>query len=88
MEVKVWILVAAVGVMGTALGFVIKVATNLLIKRLDGIVDELKRLNLSNSLHGQDITHLQETNSQVQTRLNNHADRLRSLEIHQKHIET
>ena len=82
MEIKVWILVAAVGVMGTALGFTFKVAINMLIKRLDVIADELKRLNLSNSMHGQDISHLQETNSQFQQRLNNHADRIRALEIH------
>ena len=78
---KEWILLAALGVTATALGFIIKVATNSLIRKLDGIVSELKQLNLNSTMHTQEIRNIQEGALQMNQRINNHAERLRTLEI-------
>ena len=79
-EIKVWILVGVAGVMATILGFIIKVVTDQVIKRLDEIVLELKQLTQSTTIQGQQIKNLQEQDALIHGRLNEHSVRIHTLE--------
>lgn len=79
-EIKIWLLIAAAGVMATILGFIIKVVTDQVIKRLDEIVTELKQLTQSTTIQGQQIKGLQEQDAMMHQRLNEHAERIHTLE--------
>ncbi len=80
-EIKIWILVAAAGVMATMMGFIIKVVTGQIVKRLDDIVLELKQLTQATTIQGQQIKGLQEQDAMIHRRLNEHSSRIRTLEI-------
>lgn len=79
-EIKIWILVAVAGVMATILGFVMKVITDQVIKRLDDIVMELKQLTQVTTVQGQQIQGLKEQEAMIHHRLNEHAERIHALE--------
>jgi hypothetical protein len=79
-EIKIWILVGVAGVMATVLGFIIKVVTDQVIKRLDEIVLELKQLTHASTIQGQQIKGLQEQDAMIHRRLNEHSSRLLALE--------
>lgn len=80
-EIKIWVLVGVAGVMATVLGYMIKLVTVEVIKRLDEIVSELKQLTQATTIQGQQIKGLQEQDTVIHSRLNEHSDRIRSLEI-------
>jgi hypothetical protein len=79
-EIKVWVLVGVAGAMMTVLGFVVKLVTDQVIKRLDDIVLELKQMTRATTIHGQEIKGLQEQEAMIHRRLNEHADRIHALE--------
>jgi hypothetical protein len=79
-EIKIWILIAAAGIMATVLGFIVKVITDQVIKRLDDIVMELKQLTLATTVQGQQIKGLQEQDAMIHRRLNEHSERIHALE--------
>jgi uncharacterized membrane-anchored protein YhcB (DUF1043 family) len=79
-EIKIWILVGVAGVMAAVLGFVIKVVTDQVIKRLDEIVTELKQLTQATTIQGQEIKGLQEQDAVIHSRLNEHSARILILE--------
>ena len=79
-EIKIWILAGAVGIMATMLGFLIKLVTGQIIKRLDDIVLELKQLTQATTIQGQQIKGLQEQDAIIHHRLNGHSERIHSLE--------
>jgi len=54
-EIKIWILIGVAGIMATILGFIMKVITDQVIKRLDDIVTELKQLTQATTVQGQQI---------------------------------
>ncbi len=80
-EIKIWILVGVAGVMATILGFIIRVVTGQVIKRLDEIVMELKQLTNATTIQGQQIMGLQEQDAMIHARLNEHSTRIHALEI-------
>lgn len=80
-ELKIWILVGVAGGMATVLGFVIKVVTSQVIKRLDEIVLELKQLTHATTRQGLEIKNLKEQDAIIHRRLNDHSSRLHALEI-------
>ena len=80
-EIKIWMLVGVAWVMATILGFIIKVVTGQVIKRLDEIVLELKQLTNATTIQGQQIKGLQEQDAMIHRRLNEHSARIHSLEI-------
>ena len=80
-EIKIWILIAVAGIMATVLGFIIKVVTAQVIKRLDEIVMELKQLTQATTIQGQQIKGLQEQDAMIHHRLNEHSARIHALEI-------
>ena len=80
-EIKIWILVGVAGAMAAVLGFIIKVVTGQVIKRLDEIVMELKQLTQATTIQGQQIKGLQEQDAMIHRRLNEHASRIHALEI-------
>ncbi len=87
MEIKVWLLVGVASVMAAILGFIIKVVTDQVLKRLDEIVTELKQLTQSTTVQGQQIKGLQEQDTIIHRRLNEHSERIHTLEtnaIHEK----
>ena len=79
-ELKVWILVGVAGIMATILGFIIKVITDQVIKRLDDIVMELKQLTQVTTIQGQQIQCLKEQEAMIHHRLNEHSERIHALE--------
>ncbi len=79
-EIKLWIIVSAAGIMSTILGFIVKVVTDQVLKRLDEIVTELKQLTQSTTIQGQQIKGLQEQDAVIHKRLNDHSSRLHKLE--------
>ncbi len=76
-----WILVTAVSVIATVLGFLIKTVTDQVIKKLDEIVRELKQLTRTSAVQEQQIKELQEQDKNLNYRLNDHANRIRSVEM-------
>ena len=80
-EIKVWILIAVAGIMATVLGFIMRVVTGQVIKRLDEIVTELRQLTNTTTIQGQQIKGLQEQDAMIHRRLNEHSARIRSLEM-------
>lgn len=80
-EIKIWILIGVAGAMATVLGFIIKVVTAQVIKRLDEIVLELKQLTHATTVQGQQIKGLQEQDAIIHRRLNEHSARIHALEI-------
>lgn len=80
-EIKIWMLIGVAGVMATVLGFIIKVVTGQVIKRLDEIVQELKQLTQATTIQGQEIKGLQEQDAVIRRRLNEHSSRIHALEI-------
>jgi len=79
-EIKIWILIGVAGIMATILGFIMKVITDQVIKRLDDIVTELKQLTQATTVQGQQIQGLKEQEALIHSRLNEHAERLHTLE--------
>lgn len=67
-------------IMAAVLGFVIKLVTDQVIKRLDAIVTELKQLSQSTTVHEQQIEGLQHQDSIIHSRLNEHSERIHVLE--------
>lgn len=84
-EIKIWILIGVAGIMATILGFIIKVVTGQVIKRLDEIVTELKQLTHATTIQGQQIKGLQEQDAIIHRRLNEHSARLHALELRKNH---
>lgn len=80
-EIKIWILIAVAGIMATVLGFIIKVVTGQVIKRLDEIVLELKQLTQATTVQGQQIKGLEEQDAVIHRRLNEHSERIHALEV-------
>lgn len=80
-EVKIWVLIAAVTVMASILGFIIKVVTAQVIKRLDDIVNELKHLTRITTLQEEQIKGLQNTYGAINRRLDSHATRIHNIEL-------
>jgi len=80
-EVKIWMLVAIVSVLAAILGFIIKLVTDEVIKRLDDIVSELKQLTKTTTIQEERIKSLHEQDTLIHQRLNEHSDRLHSLEL-------
>ena len=79
-EIKIWILIGVAGIMATVLGFIMKVVTGQVIKRLDEIVLELKQLTNATTIQGQQIKGLQEQDAVIHRRLNEHSVRIRAME--------
>lgn len=79
-EIKIWILVGVAGIMSTILGFIIKLVTAQVLKRLDEIVEELKQLSSATTIQAQQIKGLQEQEAVIHRRLNDHSLRIRQLE--------
>lgn len=80
-EIKIWILVGVAGIMATMLGFIIRIVTAEVLKRLDEIVVELKQLSKATTIQGQQIKGLQEQDDIIHRRLDDHSARIRILEI-------
>jgi len=80
-EIKIWILLSVAGTMATVVGFIIKIVTAQVIKRLDDIVTELKQLTLAGTIQGQQIKGLQEQDAAIHNRLNEHGMRIHTLEV-------
>ncbi len=79
-EIKIWILIGVAGIMATILGFIMKVVTGQVIKRLDDIVLELKQLTRATTIQGQQIKGLQEQDALIHRRLSEHSIRIHTLE--------
>ena len=79
-EFKIRVLIGVAGIMATILGFIIKVVTDQVIKRLDEIVTELKQLTQATTIQGQQIKGLQEQDALIHRRLNEHSARIHALE--------
>ena len=83
-EIKIWILIAVVSTLAAILGFGIKVVTHEVLKRLDAIVNELKQLTRETTVQQQQIKRLQDQDTTINYRLNDHARRIRTLELMHK----
>lgn len=79
-EMKVWVLISVAGIMASVLGFVMKLITNQVLKRLDEIVMELKQLTNATTIQGQQIQGLKDQEAMIHRRLNEHAKRIHALE--------
>lgn len=73
MELKEWILTAAVGVLAYVLWYVLQQAVKNTLSKLEAILQELKALNNMLTKHEQQLEIIHE-------RLQDHEDRLRAVE--------
>lgn len=80
-ELMIWILISAVSIVATILGFVIKIVTRQVIKKLDEIVSELKQLTRTSAIQEQQIKELQEQDKTLHHRINDHSSRIRTIEL-------
>ena len=79
-EVKMRLLLTVAGAMAAILGFIMKVVTGQVIKRLDDIVTELRQLTRATDIQELQIKSLQEQDTIIHRRLNEHSARIRTLE--------
>jgi hypothetical protein len=86
-EIKAWILIAVAGVMATILGYIIKMVTAQVIRRLDDIVLELKQLTHITTIQNEQIKSLQEQDAIIRRRINKLGLRVRALEFNTPHQE-
>lgn len=86
-EIKAWILIAVAGVMATILGYIIKMVTAQVIRRLDDIVLELKQLTHITTIQNEQIKNLQEQDAIIRRRINKLGLRVRALEFNTPHQE-
>lgn len=86
-EIKAWILIAVAGVMATILGYIIKLVTAQVIRRLDDIVLELKQLTHTTTIQNEQIKSLQEQDAIIRRRINKLGLRIRALEFNTPHQE-
>lgn len=63
------------------IGFLLKTWFNQIIKRLDELVEEIKNLNQTKTIHDQQIKYLHEGQVHIHERLNDHSKRIRDLEL-------
>ncbi len=84
-EIKAWILIAVAGVMATILGYIIKMVTAQVIRRLDDIVLELKQLTHTTTIQNEQIKSLQEQDAIIRRRINKLGLRIRALEFNTPH---
>lgn len=77
---KVWVLLGAASIMAAVMGFIIKVITGEVLKRLDDIVKELKQLTAITAEHKGQIDNLHEQADTIRQRLHNHSSRIRKIE--------
>jgi len=84
-EIKAWILIAVAGVMATILGYIIKMVTAQVIRRLDDIVLELKQLTHTTTIQNEQIKGLQEQDAIIRRRINKLGLRIRALEFNTPH---
>lgn len=87
-EIKAWILIAVAGVMATILGYIIKMVTAQVIRRLDDIVLELKQLTHTTTIQNEQIKSLQEQDAIIRRRINKLGLRVRALEFNTPHQES
>lgn len=87
-EIKAWILIAVAGVMATILGYIIKMVTAQVIRRLDDIVLELKQLTHTTTIQNEQIKSLQEQDAIIRRRINKLGLRVRALEFNAPQQET
>ena len=80
-NLKIWVLLAVVSTLAAVLGFMIKLVTKEVIKRLDEIVAELKQLSRTTTVQEEQIKRLMDEILLVNQRLNEHAERLHSSEM-------
>lgn len=80
-EMKIWVLIGVVSVLAAILGFMIKLVTKEVIKRLDDIVTELKQLTKTTTVQEEKIKSLQDQDLLINQRLNDHSGRIRTLEL-------
>lgn len=80
-DLKIWILIGVVCTMATILGFIIKLVTGEVIKKLDEIVTELKQLTYTTTIQGQEIKGLQDKDAVIHNHLNEHSERILAIEI-------
>ena len=80
-EIKAWILIAVAGVMATILGYIIKMVTAQVIRRLDDIVQELKQLTHITTIQNEQIKGLQEQEVITRRRIYKLGLRIRNVEF-------
>jgi septal ring factor EnvC (AmiA/AmiB activator) len=80
-NLKVWLLLAAISLLATILGFMIKLVTKEVIKRLDEIVNELKQLSRTSTVQEEQIKRLSDEMMLVNQRLNEHSERIHQNEM-------
>lgn len=80
-ELKLWVVLAVLSALTTIAAFLLKLITSQVIKRLDTIVSELRSLSHAALVQEQQIKSLQESDHQHTQRLNNHAERIRTIEF-------
>ncbi|TAN18823.1 MAG: hypothetical protein EPN37_04485 [Chitinophagaceae bacterium] len=80
-DIKIWILTTALILVISVIGFIVKTITRQILKRLDQIVNELKQVTRLSTVHEQQIKSLGDQQANTNMRLNDHAVRLRKLEI-------
>ncbi len=80
-EIKAWILIAVAGVMATILGYIIKMVTAQVIRRLDDIVQELKQLTHTTTIQNEQIKGLQEQEAITRRRIYKLGLRIRNVEF-------
>lgn len=81
MEDLFWILTGSMGVLMTALGFFLKTYFQAVIEKLDALVNKLEMLGETKAIHEQQIKYLQNEQTNIHKRLNEHSSRIRNLEI-------
>lgn len=73
--------------MATILGYIIKLVTAQVIRRLDDIVLELKQLTHTTTIQNEQIKSLQEQDAIIRRRINKLGLRIRALEFNTPHQE-
>ena len=82
-EIKIWIISAVILVLLAVLGWIMRLAILGVYKRLDRLINQNTALNIRLTKQDGDITTLKSRVETNETRLNDHAGRIRQIEINE-----
>ena len=81
MELKFWIAASALVIVTSVLAFLLKTWFREILEKLDDLAREMKQATRSATVHDEQIKNLREQDRDMHLRLNDHALRIRKLEM-------
>lgn len=81
MEIKLWVVMGVLSIILTVLGFFLKSWFSQVMDKLDNMENKMGAYGETKAVHSEQIKNLYKELTAMHVRLNNHGDRIRTLEM-------